>query len=583
MKKKILTLDDLVRFCESRGLLSFNAEDSGYQLCVQIPAQFSLSQEEVDSMLYGDVTLMHTGRNRNGSNVTEDAAKKCLSTIPYKPLLAEIREIDGELDFTEHAREIKDGKVMYIEKQIGCFTADKSYLDDEADENGRKYIHCRVAIPREYTSAAEIIERKGGTKVSAELAINSMSYDSKDHTLLLTDVEVMGATCLGKNPDTGEDIQEGMEGAKLEIEDFSIKSSEVCYSTDEKMVEMLQMISDQITQLTINNFQKGGKSQMNKEKFEELLVQYGKTEADITFEYSDLDDDSLAKAFADAFDSEETAPSENESESEEFVEKRDDDVEPEQVEASDEDVTSGDNSEVEDVTNEDNSEVEGGANDDSSSTEDDESDDFSLRYSVEVNGKKHDFAVSLQDKIMALSTLVNDTYAESDNAYYCCDVYEEPNKYVVMHDFWDDRHFKQEYTVKKDVYALKGDRVQVYAQYLTHDEISQLETMKRNYSSIESELSQFKAEPEKIAVLESADYDQIKDTKQYAELAKRENYFELSKDDLTAKLDSILLDYAKKHKVEFASKEQKPEKKQNFFAFARIENNTSFLDGLLNR
>jgi len=46
---------------------------------------------------------MHTGKNRNGSNLTEEAAKNCLSSIAYKPLLADFCEIDGVEDFTSHA------------------------------------------------------------------------------------------------------------------------------------------------------------------------------------------------------------------------------------------------------------------------------------------------------------------------------------------------------------------------------------------------------------------------------------------------------------------------------------------------
>ena len=42
----------------------------------------------------------------------------------------------------------------------------------------------------------------------------------------------------------------------------------------------------------------------------------------------------------------------------------------------------------------------------------------SLNYSVTIDGVKKDFAVSLADKINALTILVNDTYSESDNTYY---------------------------------------------------------------------------------------------------------------------------------------------------------------------
>ena len=46
----------------------------------------------------------------------------------------------------------------------------------------------------------------------------------------------------------------------------------------------------------------------------------------------------------------------------------------------------------------------------------------------------------------------------------------------------------------------------------------------------------------------------------------------------------MLLQYAKSGKLNFAAVEQsekKEEPKKDFFAFARVESNTSFLDGLL--
>ena len=72
---------------------------------------------------------MHTGRNRNRSNLTEKGAKSCLSKIAYKPVLADFTEVNGERDFTYHAMEFNgDGSRTYIEKQVGCFTSDKPYM-----------------------------------------------------------------------------------------------------------------------------------------------------------------------------------------------------------------------------------------------------------------------------------------------------------------------------------------------------------------------------------------------------------------------------------------------------------------------
>ena len=62
------------------------------------------------------------------------------------------------------------------------------------------------------------------------------------------------------------------------------------------------------------------------------------------------------------------------------------------------------------------------------------------------------------------------------------------------------------------------------------------------------------------------------------------NHFDMTIDEVKNRADSMLLDYAKSGKLNFASKaENKEEPKKDFFAFARSDSNTSFLDGLLNK
>jgi len=182
-----------------------------------------------------------------------------------------------------------------------------------------------------------------------------------------------------------------------------------------------------------------------------------------------------------------------------------------------------------------------------------------LNYSVTIDGVRKEFAVSLADKINAVTTLVNDTYAENDNCWYYCDVYEDDGKYCVMHDYWSDRHFKQEFSVKKDVYSLKGDRVQVYAQYLTADEIAKLDKMKSDFSSIESELNSYKAKElhtQRESILASEDYSVMAEFEEFKEL--KEHMDEYSVDELTNKADLI---YAKFMKSNYSTFSAKPEKK----------------------
>ena len=106
---------------------------------MQIPCEnFEATDDEDPLTFYGNIKLMHTGRNRNKSNLTEKGAKSCLSKIAYKPVLADFTEVNGERDFTYHAIEFnEDGSRTYIEKQVGCFTSDKPYMKQDPDHEDR--------------------------------------------------------------------------------------------------------------------------------------------------------------------------------------------------------------------------------------------------------------------------------------------------------------------------------------------------------------------------------------------------------------------------------------------------------------
>ena len=179
-----------------------------------------------------------------------------------------------------------------------------------------------------------------------------------------------------------------------------------------------------------------------------------------------------------------------------------------------------------------------------------------ITHSVTYGDVTKDFSISLQDKIYALSTLVNDTYSEVDNAWYEVVVYDD-DKYVVMKDWWNDRAFKQSYKVKKDVYSLVGDRVEVFAQYLTEDEIKKLDDMRSNYSSISDKLAKYEAEPEKMEILNSSDYSQIAETSEFVELKSVDKHFDMSVEEVRKAADDMLLAFAKNNKIEFANEDDK--------------------------
>lgn len=307
-KKTILFLDDLVEFCKNHSFEKFSSQESGYKLVVHVPAQFEINQEQNDnSLLFCKVKLMHSGENRNHSSVTDDALVKCSKTLAYKPILANFMEYTDEAtgevlkDFTSHDMKInEDGTTTFLEKQVGCFTSDEPFFEVEEDTK-HNFLYGYCAIPRNYTEASNIIERKNGTKISVELEVNEMQYSVTNHVLELTDVNILGATLLGKNPVTLKNVEEGMKNARLDIADFSAENNSIKFSTDNKMIELLESIDNKLSSFNIENPKKGGNTiQMN--KFEQLLEQYGKTVEDITFDYESMSDEELEVKFKEVFE-----------------------------------------------------------------------------------------------------------------------------------------------------------------------------------------------------------------------------------------------------------------------------------------
>ena len=565
--KKILTIEDLVAFCEQKNFVRFTSKESGYDLCVQVPAHFEEEKEESDdSILYAKVKAFHTGANRNKSSLTEKAAKECMKNMAYKPVLANFCEVDGVKDFTAHDMEFNDdGTVTYLEKQVGCFTADKPYLEADPDNPDRKYVYAKVAIPREYTDAAEIIERKGGTKVSVELKVSDLSYDSAEHLLMLNAVEVTGLTLLGLNPDSGEEVQEGMQGARLDIQDFSLENNSVANRAnliEEITAEVLNRLDYKKADFSAEETTERRNDEVDHFKNKEVTEETEVTEVmeEATEEETPVVETEASKEVAD----EETA-----------------EVTPEVVEeyADEDPATDGDNEGLEDASDGESGTTEEDPTEEPtedptenpeeteeekqsvSAIEDEDSTgtrvENSLTYSVTIDGVTKEFSVSLREKLNALGQLFNETYCEADGVFYDVDVYDE-EKYLVAHDWWGDKHYKQSYTVKKDVYSLKGDRIQVYAQYLTADQIAQLDKMKADFEAVSDELSQYKEKElhaQREAVLNSEDYAVMADFAEFNEL--KESMDNYSVEELTEKADLVYAKFMKSNYSNFATKETK--------------------------
>ena len=190
----------------------------------------------------------------------------------------------------------------------------------------------------------------------------------------------------------------------------------------------------------------------------------------------------------------------------------------------------------------------------------------SIECSYEVDGETKKFAVSLQEKIYAIQDLVNATYAEADNTYYGVSVYED---YVVMCDYWSGRYYKQSYTSENDNYSLTGDRVEVYAEFVTSDEQKELDAMRSNYASLKefkenAEKNELHAKREEI--LNSEKYEAVSDTEAFKELVKNMDNYSLEELEKEAKII-----FADNFNMEtFAAHTEKAQKNSTVKVFANV-------------
>lgn len=532
--KRLLFMEDLYDFYSNKYKRSthFSAEKSGHQIFVQVPAEFEVDKNadyKDESLLFCKVKLMHSGENRNHSSVTDEALKKASKTLAYKPVLANFMEYEDEetgetlKDFTSHDMELNDdGSVNYIEKQVGCFTSDKPFFEVE-EETGHNFLYGYCAIPVDYTDAASIIERKNGTKISVELAVNEMEYSGKNKILELTDVVIMGATLLGKDPDTKKDIGEGMLNARLDIADFNAKNNSLFSDYDSTLIDLQERLEKLESACFNNKNDISGKEEtieVEKEKFEEEVTE--------TVEVTETEETT----------EEEVAVTENESDEtvDETSEETTENAEEDPVENTQDETTDTSVTENESVNPE--------------------------KYSVTMSdGSVKEFSLSLDEITMSLYNLVNQMYGEADNAYYGVTVYEDNT--LIMSDYWNGKYYRQSFNRDGDNFSLVGDRVAVHSVWVTDEEDASLNEMRSNYSSVVEELNTYKSAEvfaDKMTVFDDEAYSEYLDTDEFKALMSEDSVNKYSKEELSEKADATLGKLVKKNKT-FSFAGETPQKK----------------------
>ena len=535
MARKFYTLDDLYNFCKENRFESFSSDKQGAPLIVQSLGTFEADNKNTDGLMAVRLKSCHTGKNRNKSGITDDNMNKYKHTFKGRPILGAIYKTDtGEYEFRAHdMKVIDDGDdIEYIEQPIGVISqTEDPYLEYDKDED-KNYLMVSGTIFSDYSKAADILERRRTCKCSVEIAVEELSYNCDEDYLSIDKFRFSGVTILGYEQDGVTEIQEGMKGSKITIDDFSEKKNSM-FSADyeEKLIETLEKLN--MTLESFNNkthSEKGGEKVMN--KFEELLAKYGKTADEVTFEYENLSDEELEVAFKEAFEEVEEEPEtvveetviEEETE-ETVVEEAAEEV----VEEAEEEVVVGEH--ADEVIEETAEEV----------VEQPE-DKFVLKYEL-----SHDDIRSALYSLLA---------ATSDDGYcynWIVEVYDDK---FIYQDCIEGKFYRQGYSKDVENIALGEDKVEVFNEWLSKAEKDALDALKADYAALKEFKSNYDESvirAQKTDILDKVEYECLVDNKEFVQL--RTDMDKYSVEEVSTKADLIFAAHMKTT-MEFAAKDE---------------------------
>ena len=497
-KKKIMTVLDLYNFCVKNNFCHFSSATNNEEICVQMPAIFE-KEEKVDKDKEGLTPFVakayHDHINLNKSEIKPEVLESTLPSAMLRPILASI-VVDEETG----------------EKDFGSH--DFVFEEDEDGNERIRYIEQPVGVIFG-DNTIEYDEEDGVNRAIlhgylydgyCQDAVDIMNRRQTVDCSVELSIREMSFNAADKILTLDDfyvsgltllnsKVNPGMKGSQVTIADFS-KENNSMFSESDKLVEVLEKLNTTLSNFQIDNNQGKEDTDVELEKFEEVVEEVTETIEEVV--------DEVTEEVAEESTEEVTVTEEM---SEETTE-----VTPEVVVE-----------EVEEVA--------------------EQFEDKMVRT----------FEISHEDLRYALYNLLG-SFEEIDNDWYwISNVYDE---YFVYENWDGTKIYRQNYLKDGDNVSFDGERVELFKEYLTASEKAELEAMRSNYSAISEKLAKYEAEPAKMEVINSESYAKIADTKEFAEL--RDNHFDLTVEEVSAKADEILLAYAKGGSINFSAE---PEKK----------------------
>lgn len=520
---KILTVEDLYNFYAKRGRNThFCAKGEDDEIIVSVRGAVRHYDTATDDAKEGltpvHLQACHTLANDNKTFIGDDVMTDALPSFSNRPILAYLyKDEDGNWQFRKHDQHINtDNELIYDERPVGVMPESCNAHLAYDEEKGKTYVEVDGYIYDEYSFAKDILEREGECAVSIEIAVKELSYDAKQKLLVFHKICCMGVTILGRWED-GTPVQPGMAGSNIKIADFQRKNNAI-FSND-NLLEMLAEMNSKLDQLTNTNSQRKEEPMMDNQNMDNTAIE--PTEPVVENETTSVE------PIAEPVVEPETEP---------ITEPTEPTAEPIEPEAT------------EPVAEPDSTEF----------VSEPENEPEAIPSATQFTKT---FELAHDDVRRALYELL--TAYERDNEDWCW-IEKVYDNYFIYSSEKEQALYKQGYSKNEDAVAFEGDRVHINAEFVTDEELAILNEMRNNYAGLIEKLAQYESEPEKIELINSTDYAKIRETEEFVEAAKRENYFPLTLNELKTKFDNMLLEHAKKESAQFAAIEQP--KKASFTA-----------------
>lgn len=425
------------------------------------PVTYSVDEDfDNEKFLKLRLKVCHNARSLHNTRFTTPSLNKAKDSSANIPILAHIFENDeGELEIGEHDFVIEKDRYnsdkdrrIYLEQPVGVVPENNSY--EVVEEDGISYVYLDAYIWKGYSNyCVDILKNSERIKLSMEVDFYDYHYSRKEECYLIEDYRYRAITLLGG------DNRPAMQNSGGTIVNY-------CAADEQLGIVSVEEICSEISKVfSAKEETKKGEDEMDSETIQAILDELGVTKGELDFEITD-----------------DMTENELRAKIKEYLAKKEADM--------DEEANKAKNNSVEESVAEQT--IEPVAENSAEPTTEPVAEPVTEKYySAESHIVK--FSMSDEDKRNAI---YNALLEATDDEYYIIQTYEN---YVIAQSWLDGKIYKIGYTKSDNSVSISEGFTEVFPEFVTADEKNELDQMRSNYSTLESEvteLRQYKADAE---------------------------------------------------------------------------------------